>query len=84
MDSFTIEAFTLLGTGIFIIGLRLFARITAVGIKNLALDDYLMCLAAVSLSSPLLLSRPAGWPSAAVPANLSTVKTAVMSDFRIA
>ncbi|KAJ9637880.1 hypothetical protein H2199_007375 [Coniosporium tulheliwenetii] len=47
MDSFTIEAFTLLGTGIFIIGLRLFARITAVGIKNLALDDYLMCLAAI-------------------------------------
>ncbi|EON70027.1 hypothetical protein W97_09293 [Coniosporium apollinis CBS 100218] len=47
MDSFTVEAFTLLGTGIFIIGLRLFARITAVGIKNLALDDYLMCIAAV-------------------------------------
>lgn len=59
MDSFTVEAFTLLGTGIFIIGLRLFARITAVGIKNLALDDYLMCVAAVSLLSPstTLLSR---------------------------
>ena len=48
MSSFTIEAFTLLGVGVFVICMRLVARVTAVGIKNLQLDDYLMVVAAVS------------------------------------
>lgn len=49
MDSFTTEAFTLLGVGISIIGLRLYARITTVGFSRLQPDDGLMVLAAVSI-----------------------------------
>jgi len=47
MSSFTIEAFTLLGVGILIIGLRLYARISTVGVSRLQVDDVLMILAAV-------------------------------------
>lgn len=47
-DSFTTEAFSLLGVGIAVIALRIVARATAVGIKGFQFDDYLMCVAAVS------------------------------------
>lgn len=53
-DSFTTEAFTLLGVGIAVIALRIFARANAVGIKAFQFDDYLMCVAAVSTILPLL------------------------------
>lgn len=46
-DSFTTEAFTLLGVGILAIALRIVARATSVGIKGFQFDDYLMCVAAV-------------------------------------
>lgn len=47
-DSFNKEAFTLLGVGILIIGVRTFTRCKAVkSVGRLAADDYLMLLAAV-------------------------------------
>lgn len=59
-DSFTTEAFTLLGVGIAVIALRVVARATAVGFKRFQFDDYLMCVAAVCLpvSLPLNLANP--------------------------
>lgn len=48
-DSFTTEAFTLLGVGIAVIALRIVARATAVGFKHFQFDDYLMCIAAVRI-----------------------------------
>lgn len=48
-DSFTIEAFTLLGVGVAVIALRIVARATAVGFKHFQFDDYLMCAAAVRI-----------------------------------
>lgn len=50
-DAFNREAFTLLGVGTAIVGLRSYARISMVGFRRLMLDDYLMVLALVS--SPL-------------------------------
>lgn len=47
MESFTIEVFTLLGVGIFVILFRLYARISKVGFRELQADDYLMVVAAV-------------------------------------
>lgn len=49
-DAFNREAFTLLGIGTAIVGLRTYARISMVGIRRLMLDDYLMVLALVSSS----------------------------------
>lgn len=46
-DSFAAEAFTLLSIGISVIGLRTFARIRQVGVRNFEADDYLMLLAIV-------------------------------------
>jgi hypothetical protein len=54
-DSFTTEAFTLLGVGIFVIALRSYARVTSVGFGGLQFDDYLMCVAAVRVVDPLVL-----------------------------
>jgi hypothetical protein len=48
MDAFVQEAFTLLGIGLFVIGLRLYVRISSSGIRRLHADDYLMIVAAVS------------------------------------
>jgi hypothetical protein len=50
-DSFTTEAFTLLGVGIAVIALRIVARAISVGIKRFQFDDYLMCVAAVGTKS---------------------------------
>ncbi|KAK3318778.1 hypothetical protein B0H66DRAFT_249663 [Apodospora peruviana] len=63
MDSFTTEAFALLGVGLFIIGLRLYARISTVGFGRLQADDYLMVLAAVvySIETALAYSVGAYW-----------------------
>jgi hypothetical protein len=47
-DSFVTEAFTLLGVGLSIIGLRLYVRISQAGLKRLHADDYLMVVAAVT------------------------------------
>jgi hypothetical protein len=47
MSDFVTEAFTLLGVGLLIIGLRIAARLTSKGIRGLQADDYLMVLAAV-------------------------------------
>ena len=48
-DAFNKEAFTLLGVGITIIGVRTYARFKAAkSIRGFAVDDYLMLLAAVS------------------------------------
>ncbi|KAA8893198.1 hypothetical protein FN846DRAFT_811723 [Sphaerosporella brunnea] len=44
-NDFIREAFTLLGIGMFVIGLRTFARWSSVGIRNFAFDDYLMLFA---------------------------------------
>lgn len=49
MEAFVREAFTLLGIGLFVIGLRLSVRISAGGLKGLHPDDYLMVVAAVRL-----------------------------------
>ncbi|KAF9701158.1 hypothetical protein EKO04_000556 [Ascochyta lentis] len=49
-DSFTTEAFTLLGVGVAVIVLRTAARATAVGVKGFQFDDYLMCVAAIIYS----------------------------------
>jgi hypothetical protein len=46
-DSFTTEAFMLLGVGIVVIALRIVARATSVGVKGFQFDDYLLCIAAV-------------------------------------
>ena len=54
-DSFTTEAFTLLGVGVAVIALRVVARATAVGFKHFQFDDYLMCAAAVRISGSLAL-----------------------------
>ncbi|KAF4459240.1 integral membrane PTH11 [Fusarium albosuccineum] len=44
VQSFTIEAFTLLAMGICFILFRTYARIAQVGVQNLAADDYIMPL----------------------------------------
>ena len=49
MDAFVQEAFSLLGVGLFVIGLRLYVRISSVGVKHLHADDYLMVVAAASI-----------------------------------
>lgn len=47
MDNFSIEAFTLLGVGLLVIGLRTYMRVRSVGVAGFQADDYLMLLAAV-------------------------------------
>jgi hypothetical protein len=48
MDAFVHEAFSLLGVGLVVIGLRLYVRLSSEGLKRLRVDDYLMVVAAVS------------------------------------
>jgi len=47
MNAFVTENFVLLGIGLLVIALRLYARVSAVGITKLQADDYLMVAAAV-------------------------------------
>ena len=47
-NSFTVEAFSLLGVGLAVIGTRTYARWSRVGFHGLKPDDFLMLGAAVS------------------------------------
>lgn len=49
-NPFITEAFTLLGVALAMIFLRTFARANSVGVRRFQLDDYMMLLAAVSLT----------------------------------
>ncbi|KAF7551247.1 hypothetical protein G7Z17_g5183 [Cylindrodendrum hubeiense] len=60
MSSFTTEAFTLLGIGLGILGLRVYARIHAVGVRNLEWDDHFMLLAALLYSAETALAYSVG------------------------
>lgn len=66
MDAFVREAFALLGIGLFVIGLRLYVRISSSGFTRLHADDYLMVVAAAStpvrheLASTLLTLHSGG------------------------
>ncbi|KAK4225372.1 hypothetical protein QBC38DRAFT_511101 [Podospora fimiseda] len=60
MSGFVTEVFALLGVGLFVIGLRLYVRISTVGIKRLQPDDYLMVLAAVIYSMETYLAYSVG------------------------
>ena len=53
---FTIEAWTLYAFGVLVTVLRTYARITAVGIKKLRADDYLVWVGIVS-TLPKSISR---------------------------
>ncbi|KAM0431018.1 hypothetical protein ACHAPT_005655 [Fusarium lateritium] len=60
MDSFTTEAFTLLGIGLGFIFLRTYARVSAVGFQRLEADDYLMVVAAIAYSIETALAYSVG------------------------
>ncbi|KAL2267178.1 hypothetical protein VTJ83DRAFT_4455 [Remersonia thermophila] len=60
MDAFVKEAFALLGVGLFVIGLRLCVRVSAVGVRRLQADDYLMVLAAILYSVETYLAYTVG------------------------
>jgi len=49
-DAFAKEAFSLLGVGLFLVGLRLYVRFSLGGLKRFRADDYLMIAAAVGTS----------------------------------
>lgn len=59
-NSFTIEAFTLLGIGLTIIGIRWYVRISAVGFRGLQADDYLMILVVTSYTIETVLGYNVG------------------------
>ncbi|KAF4961228.1 hypothetical protein FGADI_465 [Fusarium gaditjirri] len=58
--SFTAEAFTLLSIGILAIGLRTFARIRQVGVRNFEADDYLMLIAIIPYTIETTLAYTVG------------------------
>ncbi|KAF5636726.1 integral membrane protein PTH11 [Fusarium tjaetaba] len=58
--SFAAEAFTLLSIGISVIGLRTFARIRQVGVRNFEADDYLMLLAIIPYTIETALAYTVG------------------------
>ncbi|KAI5455663.1 hypothetical protein BGZ63DRAFT_418190 [Mariannaea sp. PMI_226] len=60
MTRFTIEAFTLLGLGLSIIGLRIYARSEARTFRHLELDDYFMVVAAFLYSTETALAYTVG------------------------
>ncbi|KAF7555274.1 hypothetical protein G7Z17_g2286 [Cylindrodendrum hubeiense] len=59
-DTFTTEAFTMLGIGIAIIALRWYVRISAVGIRGLQPDDYLMVPVLVAYTIETVLGYNVG------------------------
>ncbi|KAK2003776.1 hypothetical protein LX36DRAFT_720764 [Colletotrichum falcatum] len=60
MSAFVTEAFTLLGVAIGAISIRTYARISAVGVKHLQADDYLMLFVALSYSAETALAYSVG------------------------
>ncbi|KAK1989181.1 hypothetical protein LZ30DRAFT_776341 [Colletotrichum cereale] len=60
MSGFTTEAFALLGVAIGVILLRTYARVSAVGIRHLQADDYLMLFIAVTYSAETALAYSVG------------------------
>ncbi|KAK2668477.1 hypothetical protein RAB80_015857 [Fusarium oxysporum f. sp. vasinfectum] len=58
--SFAAEAFTLLSIGILVIGLRTFARIRQVGVRNFEADDYLMLVAIIPYTIETALAYTVG------------------------
>ncbi|KAH7000305.1 hypothetical protein EDB80DRAFT_723667 [Ilyonectria destructans] len=60
MSGFTIEAFTLLGVGLSILALRVYARINAVGIRGLEWDDHFMVFAAILYTAETTLAYSVG------------------------
>ncbi|KAK4125692.1 hypothetical protein N657DRAFT_591410 [Parathielavia appendiculata] len=60
MNEFVHEAFSLLGVGLFVIGLRLYVRISSEGFKRLHVDDYLMVVAAVAYAVETYLAYSVG------------------------
>ncbi|KLU83806.1 hypothetical protein MAPG_02857 [Magnaporthiopsis poae ATCC 64411] len=60
MNAFITENFVLLGVGLLVIALRLYARVSAVGITKLQADDYLMVAAAVTYSVETYLAYSVG------------------------
>ncbi|KAF5516769.1 hypothetical protein CGCS363_v001848 [Colletotrichum siamense] len=59
-DDFATEAFALLGVGLGVIALRTYARISAVGVRHLQVDDYLMLLVACTYSAETALAYSVG------------------------
>ncbi|KAL2015762.1 hypothetical protein VTK56DRAFT_4853 [Thermocarpiscus australiensis] len=60
MDTFEQEAFSLLGVGLLMIGLRIYVRISSGGFKGLHVDDYLMAFAAVVYAAETYLAYSVG------------------------
>lgn len=54
---FTVELWTLYGIGVFATFLRTYARIRAVGARNLRADDYLVWVGVVSPTSEVACRR---------------------------
>ncbi|KAK2779289.1 hypothetical protein CKAH01_11370 [Colletotrichum kahawae] len=59
-DDFATEAFALLGVGLGVIALRTYARISAVGVRHLQADDYLMLIVACTYSAETALAYSVG------------------------
>ncbi|TDZ28980.1 hypothetical protein C8035_v007300 [Colletotrichum spinosum] len=60
MSDFNTEAFTLLGVALCFIFLRTYARVSAVGVKHLQADDYLMLVVACTYSAETALAYSVG------------------------
>ncbi|KAK0666826.1 hypothetical protein QBC41DRAFT_280275 [Cercophora samala] len=60
MEAFIIEAFTLLGVALVVVGLRTYVRLTTVGIKRFQADDYLMLVAAGAYTVETYLAYSVG------------------------
>ncbi|CAK7225147.1 hypothetical protein SCUCBS95973_005762 [Sporothrix curviconia] len=59
-DSFTTEAFTLLAIGLCFIFLRIYARLSKIGMSGFKADDYLMMVAAVVYAAETTLAYTVG------------------------
>lgn len=60
MHAFNVEAFTLLGVALAVTSLRLYVRISSVGLKGLWADDYLVIVAAILYSGETALAYSVG------------------------
>ena len=76
-DNQTVELFTLYALGVSFTILRTYARIVAVGIRDLRVDDYLIWLAMVCVSSG---SSVSGYGKLILdPRRLSTLRNALLA-----